>query len=383
MDNTSDNISFIRQGDVTHSAASFAGQFAFEYILPFLLNDSTELIANINTEALLLKTSQALFPVTINNEEYSNSYVCSPYTACVSYLQEEIEKLNNKPLEYLLSAISRSLGVLLKKARINKVVSVNNWMLSTNLYPAWDGGGLQEMRQVLEQEFPDHAFMFRSLNRHTNARLIDVFLQNGFMIVPSRQVYVFDQKLSSFIRRTNTKRDMKVLKKTKYEVVDHEYLGQNDYSRMVELYNLLYLEKYSLHNPQLTEQCVAYWHRKKLFTMMGLRNKEGILDGVIGFFEVNGVMSAPLVGYDTSVPRERALYRMLMALALRRANDEGKVLNMSSGAPDFKRVRGGEPFIEYSAVYIHHLSWPRQFVWKLTNFLLTHLGVPIMKAFKL
>jgi len=383
MDRKSDNISFIRQEDVKHSDVGLNGQFAFEYICPFLLNNSEALIANIKTEAILLKTSQALFPATINTEEYANSYVCSPYTACVSYLQEEVEKLNNKPLEYILSAISKSLGLLLKKARINKVVSINNWMLSTNLYAEWDGLDLHEVRVFLEKEFPVHAFMFRSLNRHTNSHLIDEFLRHGFMIVPSRQVYIFDQALSSFMRRTNTKRDMKALKNTEYEVVDHEGLNENDYSRIVELYNLLYLEKYSLHNPQLTEKCIAYWHRKKLLTMIGLRNTKGVLDGVIGFFEVNGITSAPLVGYDTSVPRERALYRMLMALAIRRASDEGRVLNLSSGAPDFKRVRGGEPFIEYSAVYIRHLSWPRKFVWKLTNLLLTHLGVPIMKAFKL
>ena len=378
-----DDIALIGKDDLLHAENSLTGAYAFEFIEPLLKKDSTELIANVSTTAALLNINQVVFPVTINDKQYENSYVCSPYTACVSYALEEMEKLDNKPLEMMLGIISKSLRILLKKATINKVVCVNNWMLSTNLYPSWDGGDISVIRAFVNQAFPGHALMFRSLNAHSNGALMDAFQNNHFMMVPSRQVYIFDHHLNPYLDRHNTKIDLKALEKTGYEVVNHDRLKPADYPRIVELYNLLYIEKYSEHNPQFTEGYIAHWHQNKLLTMVGLRNPEGALDGIVGFFEVNGVTSAPLVGYDTSLPRRLALYRILMAIAIRRAHQKGMVLNLSSGAPDFKRLRGGVPFIEYSAVYIAHLPMLQRLVWKLTNFLLTHLGVPIMKAFKL
>jgi len=221
------------------------------------------------------------------------------------------------------------------------------------------------------------------LNEHSNAQLINSFKDNGFMLIPSRQVYIFGQGLSVCMDRHNTKIDLKALEKTEHKVIAHDDIAATDYARIVELYNLLYIDKYSHHNPQFTAECIAHWHQKKLLTIMGLRNEQGVLDGVLGFFEQNGITTAPLVGYDTKLPRQFALYRILMALALKRAHDKNLTLNLSSGAADFKQLRGGQAFIEYSAVYINHLPRFNRFVWKLTNFLLTYIGIPIMKAFKL
>ena len=377
------NIALITDSNYKFTKNDEVESFTLDYMKPFLLDDSTSMIANVITTGAILKSGCMFFPVTINNEEYDNSYVCSPYTACVSYAQEEMDKLNNKLLEIVLGGISQTLGLFLKKAKINQVVCVNNWMLSTNLYPLWNGADIPEICDYFTKEFPEHALVFRSLNEHSNAELLNSLKSNRFIIVPSRQVYIFDRDISPFTTRNNTQIDIKTLKKTEYEIINHGDLKESDYLRIVELYNLLYLEKYSKHNPQFTKGCVAYWHKKKLLTMIGLRNKEGMLDGIIGFFEMDGITSAPLVGYDTNIHKQKAIYRMLMALAIGRANDEGLILNLSSGAAEFKRLRGGQPFIEYSAVYINHLPMGKRLVWRLTNLLLTYLGVPIMKVFKL
>ena len=48
----------------------------------FSENPSQELIENVSTQFKLLKVREGLyFPVTINNTEYNDSFVCSPYTA--------------------------------------------------------------------------------------------------------------------------------------------------------------------------------------------------------------------------------------------------------------------------------------------------------------
>lgn len=376
-------ISFISDPNSAPLSGNPDRSYALAYMKPFMQGPARKRIYNLETRALLLDTGNLLFPLTINDEEYDNSYICSPYTACVSYAQEEMGKLGVKPLEAILYLLSASVGILLKKAQINKVASVNNWMLSTNLYPAWNGYDVAEIRDALIQAYPDHALMFRSLNRHSNDELIQAFIRDGFIIVPSRQVYIFDGRLSSYMQKHNSRIDAAVLQKTKYKVVPHEDITEADYPRIVELYNMLYLEKYSLHNPQFTVPCIADWHKGRLLEMTGLRNPEGTLDGIVGCFERNSITTAPLVGYDTSGPKNAALYRMLMALVMRRAHDKGMTLNLSSGASGFKILRGGVPFTEYSAVYIRHLSLGRRCVWHLTNFLLTFIGVPLMKAFKL
>jgi hypothetical protein len=44
-----------------------------------------------------------------------------------------------------------------------------------------------------------------------------------------------------------------------------------------------------------------------------------------------------------------------MALLLSQARERGAQLHYSSGAGQFKRMRGGEPALEYTAIYTRHL----------------------------
>lgn len=377
------DVALIMRYPAEHTADSPAEQYTLDYVFPFLSDDSSELVRNLVTEVAVLEAGDLALPVTINSAEYDNSYVCSPYTACVSYAREETGKLNNRLLERSLYALLSVLGVLLKKVAINKTISVNNWMLSTNLYPDWGGEEIGEIRSYLIRRYPEHAILFRSLNEHTNADLMGAFRAKGFALVPSRQVYIFDPALSPFHDKKNTKVDLKLLGTTDYEIVPHEGITEADYARITTLYSQLYIEKYSRHNPQFTRALIAHWHSQSLMHMIGLRGSDGILDGIIGFFEQNGVITAPLVGYDTAKPKALALYRLLMALAFRRAMEKEAVLNLSAGASQFKMLRGGAPFIEYSAVYTRHLSLGKRLTWLAIGFLSTHLGVRIIKAFKL
>ena len=59
------------------------------------------------------------------------------------------------------------------------------------------------------------------------------------------------------------------------------------------------------------------------------------------------------------------------------------MLNFSSGAAAFKRLRGGQPEIEYSLIHVAHLPWSRRLVWQLMGLLLQRIGVPLMRKLKL
>ncbi|MFP3787222.1 hypothetical protein SB769_39120, partial [Burkholderia sp. SIMBA_024] len=76
-------------------------------------------------------------------------------------------------------------------------------------------------------------------------------------------------------------------------------------------------------------------------------------------------LAAPVLGYDTALPQELGLYRMLSYLVARTAHENGVQLHNSSGVAEFKRNRGAEPEFEYTAVYTRHLPWRHRVGWRL------------------
>ena len=285
-------------------------------------------------------------------------------------------------MRVVLKGVINLLSVVLKSAKINKIISINNWMLSTNLYPDWDGEDVPGLTHYITHCFPDHVILFRSLNEVTNSILIHQLKAAGYIRMPVRQVYLFQQS-ENYIKKKNTKVDLKLLDRSNYEIVSHQDITSVDYERIAELYALLYLDKYSIHNPHFTKDLIQLWHEQGALVMMGLRNEVGVLDGIVGCFERAGVTSAPLVGYDTGLPQSLGLYRMLIALVMRRADDNSMLLNLSSGAAEFKRLRGGEPQIEYAYVYCKNLSYYRRFVWCFIAKLFDSIAVTILKKYKL
>jgi hypothetical protein len=353
------------------------------YCAPFIKSSSREWMLNVETKMSLMELDGFLLPVTLNETEYDSSYVCSPYNALVTYSQDELVKIKNQPLRFVLRVLMRAIGGLLRRGEINKNLCINNFLLSTNPYPNWQGADADKQLKQAQASHPLHAIAYRSLNHHTNDKLIQHLTQLGFMLVPSRQVYIFDSTLCDYKSRNNTQNDRRALAKNNYQLVIHEQIGEEDYPVILALYNKLYLEKYSEHNPQFSQKLIAYWHQNKLLTMFGLRDKQGVLQGIVGIFESESVITAPLVGYNTDLPSQHALYRILIYLILDYSDRKGACLNLSSGASTFKLLRGAKPFIEYSAIYIKHLPFYRRATWIGVNWLLQTLFVPILKRYKL
>ncbi|MCD1258476.1 GNAT family N-acetyltransferase [Paenibacillus athensensis] len=361
------------------------GRYAQAYLQPLLTSGSRAFAANIDTQILLLETADAIVPVTLNDRQYDSSYVVSPYTHYVSYAIQELQLLRNKPLELLLAGLLRSLGLLFKAAGINRTVQLNNWLLSTNLYPASLTPDMAlEAAGLLQAAYPDHTVIFRSLCRTLHGPLLDSLRASGFRLVPSRQIYLWEPSRLNSKARWLLKRDRALLETHGYEPVEHERLGETDVPRLLELYNLLYLDKYSLHNPQFTERFLRQALREQTLRLHALRcRKSGRIDAVLGCYTRGGIMTTPVFGYDTSLPQELGLYRMLSAELLRLAAAGPYLLHESSGAAEFKRNRGAFADIEYLAVYDRHLPLRRRLVWSLLEGVLNTLGVPLMKKRKL
>lgn len=346
-------------------------------------------INNVTTTISVLDTGKHLFPISSNcsNESGVNCYVVSPMSAYVEYALVELNRINNWLLSLALKRLIHIVGAMLKWSNIDGIVYVNNWLVSTNIYPRfWDKKNISATTNFLSIAFPNEAIGFRSLNRYCNASLLNDFKKIGYISIPSRQVYIFDCRDKAALNikaRHNFRMDKSILEKSEYNVIDGSSLVDSDFDRIEELYNALYLKKYTELNPHYKSSWLKAGQEHGWLNYLVLKNKHGRIDGVIGFFQNNDVITAPIVGYDTSIPKQIGLYRMLTYLCIVEAIKHKKILNLGSGASEFKRLRGGTPEIEYSMVYTNHLSWGKRIAWIILGKLLHLIAVPIMKKLKL
>lgn len=344
------------------------------------------LIANVDTSlrALHHEGLGVTLPISVGDREYGDSYVFSPYTHYVSYAREELAMLESRAARAALGALLTPAGWLLRASRFNRAVQVNNRLLSTNLYPALGAEEIRAAVDLLLRQYSDRSLIFRSLNPRTTPLYIETLTALGFRLVPSRQVYLYDSpdRIPSKARWL-LKRDYGLLEKHGYEIVGPEELTAADAPRLAELYRLLYIDKYSAHNPIFTPRFFEIALEKGLLNLYALRARgTGRFDAVLGYYIQDGIMTTPVFGYDTGLPQETGLYRMLSAVLLKLAAEENSLLHESAGAAQFKRNRGATAEIEYSAVYDRHLSPYRRIGWALLSPLLNRVGVPIMKKYK-
>ncbi len=361
------------------------GRYAKRYLLPLLQEGSERFVRNVRTRLLLLAVDGIPLPATVNEEEYDNSYVCSPYTHYVSYAKQELILLGNRALIACLDAFLSGVGYGLRRSGFNRVVHVNNWLLSTNLYPELDEAQWDAVLEKLLALFPGHAIAFRSLSPTLNALMLDRLRSKGCLLVPSRQIYLLRTGEAGFgtaKSRWLLKRDAALAAKEGYETIGPGDVTESDLPRVAELYRLLYLDKYSRHNPQFTERYLKEALDNGILELHGFR-RDGRLDAVLGFYVRDGAMTTPLFGYDTSLPQELGLYRMLSARLIELARERRLLLHESSGAAQFKRNRGAEAEIEYTAVYVRHLPLRRRMPWKALEGLLAKIGVPLLRKYKL
>jgi hypothetical protein len=354
-----------------------------EYLSGFAENGPRAFISNLETSVLALAARDVLLPTTVNQAEYGNCYVCSPHTAYGRYAREEARLITNTPLRWTLKAGSEGAGWLLKGASFNKVVHINNWMLSTNLYPGLDRAHVSDITEASVSKFPEHFVCWRSLNRTTGAQLMDELESLGYFLLPSRQVYMFDRLGNRWRKTYDARNDRSLLRRSIYRVEDPIDLNGTDYERVAKLYGMLYLEKYSLLNPDFTPRYIRLCHESGAMRFVGLRSPDGNIDGIIGQFTVEGVTTTPIFGYDTKLSQNIGLYRMLTTLVLESAIARGLTVNSSSGAAAFKRMRGGEPAIEYTAVYSKHLPFMRRLGIDAFAFGVRNGIAPIMRTLKL
>jgi hypothetical protein len=337
-------------------------------------------VANVRTEVDAIKTGGVVFPVTINEAELDNAWVCSPSTTYASYAAEEINRLGRPLITVPLKCLVGGAGHWLRRASIDRVVAINNWMISTNSYPNLAGIELDQILAEAVRRWPRHAIWFRSLNSTHHVDWLRELSERGCVLVPSRQVYLFENIADLARHRTDLKRDLALLSQNDH--ITHDF-DDADFQRIAELYADLYTRKYSSLNPAYQWMLIKEWAKSGLLELSGIRDEDGVLQGAVGIIRFGNLLTSPIVGYNTSLPAKLGLYRMLSALVMRQAVTDACLVNLSAGVAHFKRQRGGQPAIEYSAVLAKHLPQRTQRALRVLAMATRHIGVPIMKRYKL
>lgn len=343
---------------------------------PLLKRGTAWCAPNLETTPAFLRVGEIELPLTVNEAEWDNSWLCSPWTHYITYAREEIGRAVGPVTSVLGGALLGGLGAWFRKAEINRVVMVNNWLHSTNPWPRWPAEDLPAVLEAMTQRWPGHAIVFRSVNPKESAPLLAALDRAGAMLVPSRQIWWYEAGSEAVSKSPDFRKDVRLLRRGDLGIVPHEAIDETDFETLTKLYSRLYVEKYSRQNPRYTADWLGHLHRENLARFTALREPGGRLVGVEACSELHGVLTSPIVGYDLDLPRELGLYRRLAAVPVLEAMKRGIPLNLSAGVGQFKALRGGEAVMEYLGVYVRHLPSARRAPWRAVHELSARLLAP-------
>lgn len=335
-------------------------------ITHYITSGCRPFIDNVDTEINLLQCRQHVLPFSVNNKEYEASYVCSPYNAFVSYGRDTLIASSPRIIQAPLKAIINGLASPLKWMRINRCVQLNNRLWSTNLYPAHTSLPLTAIRKKLTQTYPSHALAFRSLTHSLNGKLVDSLKADGFILLPSRPICLIDYRTDTPLKKRASKKDRRYFNKTPYQLI--EKVDKTYAANLHDLYHKMFIKRHSPHNPQFTHLFFETSIEQEAIEIKALQDPEtGQLVAMLGLYIEGNILTVPFAGYDTSLDKTFHLYPILNAIVAKICHDRQLIYHASAGAMAFKCARGGIEEMEYTAIYVKHLSWFRQMGWKMLS----------------
>lgn len=343
------------------------GKLAKSHLLPLIKEGPETFIQNAKTRLCVLCADDLIIPLSINEAEYQNCYLLSSYFVA-AHLQERIEK-SARWYKILSKPCVALFGSLLKSMKINKVVIINNWLFTTNPYPELTNDQITAITSYLKTHFPDHYFMFRSVNTYKSSRVFEALNLEQFRLIPCRQVYLYDPTRTSTLPHSmirKQKKDTNRIENKKYSVETATSLTEEEIHHLLQLYQNVYVNKYTQYSPLYTEKYLRHALQTQMIRIKLLK-KEGKIYGVAGFLQKNGYLLVPFFGYDTSVPQEEGLYRMLSAVIMQEIEQRHLLSHQGSGAGQFKKWRGFIEQREYVGIYDRHLPFFRRAFWSLSE----------------
>lgn len=339
------------------------GRKGRDYLVPLIKRGVGPYLQNVSTQLLLVVCEDVFLPFTVNEKEYENSYIASNYYA-LQYYKEHLSK--NHPLLLRLQKPFLSIGgAALKLAKVNKMIFLNNWLMTNSLAPKITTGQLGSIVDFLTKRYSSHTLIFRNVDKCLKEDLLDSMHKNQFHLLKTRDIFLYDpeEKSSySYNMRKTFRKDLRLMEKHNLRLIPSEQVLESHYPRILELYEMLYVEKYTKYSPRYTVEYIKHTHQNKIVDYVLLEH-EGVIEGYFSYFTFNHSMMNCLFGYNVASPISHDLYKLLTRLVLEESEKLGLILNDGSGGDAAKIRRGLKPSSEYMGLYSHHLPMPRRLLW--------------------
>ncbi len=193
---------------------------ARRYVSAFAEAGSRAFIGNLETTVTSHQWGDHCLPMTINDGEPQETFVCSPWVGYVDYVREELARFPNPAIVPALKAVIGSVAAGLRFAQIDRIVHINNWMMSTNLLPDIDCALVPEETRALSARFPGHFLAIRSLTGRHHQKLIASLSAAGWVLLPSRQIFIADDIGHHMKQRRDLKRDEALWRESPYSYAE-------------------------------------------------------------------------------------------------------------------------------------------------------------------
>jgi hypothetical protein len=345
-------------------------------------------IRNSSVEVQILQTNFQKIPVTIKRNSPSNdSWVASLANAYGPYVRDEMNIVGVpsllKPLFYVASHVAEQ---LIRLSGLSSGAYINNWQVSTNLYAReFDIDTFIAMTQEMNKLEPDLPVIFRSLTPALHADLILKLSEAGFLMLPTRQVWITENLPSGLWRQhQDVKRDLRLEKQFAEsdltEWIASYAFTHRQFEEAIKLYQDLYRVKYTRYNADYTVAFLSAGTQSGFLQLEGLIDKHtGNLLGVIGLIGLDDVLTTPIFGYDLAAPVEWGIYRRLTLRLIQKAERENKILHSSGGAGGFKRNRGASAHTEFAAIWLNHLPHWRKLPLSTLSCMVKKIALPYLQ----
>ncbi len=304
----------------------------------------------------------------------NNCWLSSLVTAIGPVAREEIDREMTGAKAGLLKALSHGFEAFARLFRLDDVVFPEHRLFSTSLYDEGELAHLIAHMPELVRRYPDKAIVLRSLNTHDHGDFINIDSW------PFRIVWIIDDTARDWRPRRDSRRDLSLLKQLNMQQKTYGAdMPEDRLQQCLDLYRHLYIDAYSPHNPDYT----TAWLRQCLKDgglQIATLESSGRVEAFCALHGRGDTLSLPLLGYNRDRPQGDGLYRAAMALGALAAEARGLRLNLSAGAPDFKRHRGALSHMEYLRIFDDHLPLWRRLAYRLTGAILRRLAPELKRT---
>lgn len=327
--------------------------------------------ANLNFKVTKLGTREFVIAAPSKG---TKTWTLSQTIALGPMLREEVAREKMGIKGFLFSTLSFCFQAFGKLFHINHAIYPSHFGFSTTIYNKGDIGRILKNIDTLKTLYPKQAIIIRSINS-MNFR----GRENRFRLIPSRVIFVMNDVEKQWFTRTDTKADLAIFEENDIELKNYTSKIPDDVlARCKELYDDLYLQKYSMHNPDYSIEYLRDLIESDVLRFHVIHAKSGKVLAFCATQKSDNVLSCPMLGYDknSSIP----LYRAIMCVAPMIAMKAGLALNHSAGAPIFKKNRGAIAMMEYILIIDNHLPAWRRFGYSVIAKTLRSFENEILKA---